>query len=150
MLQLSILTFTMVSPHFQNCWCFLKIFSEALFLFRIRSSPQLVPYFLNYLFHSYVFSNETEAQKWMYYYFFRHWIFLAGKFSVSPVHQTLPSCTYLLYKNGTQWIFSTVTSPSYLACQDEHILNDSFHSICTTIPAAEIACRQMSQPPPRR
>lgn len=147
--QLSILSFTGISLLFQNLSSFLKVTSEALFLFRNRSSPQLIPYFLNYLFYSYVLSNAAEAQNLMYYYSFRHWIFLVRKFSVSSVHQTLSSCTYLLCKNGAQWIFSKVTSPSYLACQDEQVLNDSFHSICTTISAAEITCEQMSQPPRR-
>lgn len=148
--QLSILSFTGISPLlFQNFSSFLKATSEALFLFRNRSSPQLIPYFLNYLFYSCVLSNAAEAQKLMYYYSFGHWIFLMSEFSVSSVHQTLSSRISLLYKNGAQRILPKAASPSYLACEDEQIVSDSFHSICTTISTAEITCKQMSQPPRR-
>jgi len=147
MLQVSILRFTGISLLFQNMSGFLKHTSESLFLCRNRRSPQLIPYFHNYLFYSYVFSNAAEAQKLMYCYCLWHWIFLVNEFSVSSVHQTCSICAYLLYKNGAQQIFTKATSPSYLACQDKQLLNDSFHSTSTTISAAEITYKQMSQPP---
>lgn len=139
--QHSIFSFTRISSLlFQNLSSFLKITSEALFLYGNRRWPQLILYSLNYIFYSYVLSNAAEAQNLMHFYSFRHWIFLVSESSASSVHKTLSSCTYWLYRNGVQWIFSKVTSPSYLACQDEGVLNDNFHSISTTISA----CRNYS------
>lgn len=112
------------------------------------SSPQSIPYLLNYFLNIYALSNGSEKQKLSILTptdleFFR------SEFSTSLVHQTLLDHTHLVYKNGTQWISSKVTSPSYLAYQNEWVLSTSFHSLCTTISASGITCKHMSQPPRR-
>lgn len=112
---------------FKICQVLKKITSEALFLFKNRSLPQLISFFLSYLFYSYVISNATEAHKLMCYYSFRHWIFLASEFSASSVHKSLSSCTYSLYKNGAQCIFSKITSLFYLVYRDEQVLMTVFN-----------------------